>query len=138
MRKSAGSVCPRRLGSRELRKQGGLPLCEKLGESRTTTFVRISCVALRVRRHLREITIGSESLEKRAYQQVSVGYGGSEQPPTEDLRSDNETRAAGINVCTPIEELEGCLKAVQDNNRLAKGIQIHHMFWKFCVKSEES
>jgi hypothetical protein len=72
--------------------------------------------------------ISSESSEKRAYQQVSVWHKGSEQPPTEDVERDNETRAVGINVCTPIEELEGDLKAIQDNNRLAKGIQIHHMF----------
>ncbi len=86
------------------------------------TFVRTSCVALRVRRHLREIKISSESLEKRAYQQVSIRHEGNEQPPTEDVTCNNETRTVGINVCTLIKELEGDLEAIQDNDRLAKGI----------------
>ena len=51
-----------------------------------------------------------------------------EQTPAKDVVSDNETGATRVNVCTAIEEIEGSLKAIYDNNGLAKGVQIHKMF----------
>jgi hypothetical protein len=51
-----------------------------------------------------------------------------EQTPAEDVLSDNETGAIRVNVCTAIEEFEGSLKAIYDNDGLAKGVQIHEMF----------
>jgi hypothetical protein len=34
---------------------------------------------------------------------------------------DNESRAIGVNVRTPIEELEGSLEAIQNDNGLGRG-----------------
>jgi hypothetical protein len=41
--------------------------------------------------------------------------------------SNDGTRAIRIDACTPIEKFEGSLQAIYDENRLTKGIQIHHM-----------
>jgi hypothetical protein len=71
----------------------------------------------------------SLNLKKRGSSElVSVGHEANEHAPAEDVSSDNEPRAIGVNFCTAIEEFEGSLKAIYDNNWLAKGVQIHDMF----------
>jgi hypothetical protein len=47
---------------------------------------------------------------------------------TEDFISNNEARTIRVNVCTPIEKFSGGLEAIQNDNGLAKGIQIQNIF----------
>jgi hypothetical protein len=43
--------------------------------------------------------------------------------------SNDESGTIRIDLCTPIEEFEGGLEAIQDDNGLAEGIQVHYVFW---------
>jgi hypothetical protein len=47
----------------------------------------------------------------------------------------NETRAIRVNVFTTIEELEGRLETIKNYEGLAKGIQVHHVFYSFYLIS---
>jgi hypothetical protein len=39
-----------------------------------------------------------------------------------------------VDLCTPIEEFEGGLEAIQNNNRATEGIQVHNVFLGFSEK----
>ncbi len=43
----------------------------------------------------------------------------------------NEARATRVDVCTSIKELKGRLEAIKNDDGLAEGIQVHHLFWDF-------
>ena len=70
-----------------------------------------------------------EFLEEHEYQHVSIRHEGSEKIATEDFIRDNKTRAIRGHVCAPIEKFSGSLEAIKNENGLAKGIQIHDIFW---------
>ena len=40
----------------------------------------------------------------------------------------NEARAIRVDVCPSIKELEGRFEAIENDDGLAKGIQVHHLF----------
>jgi hypothetical protein len=71
-------------------------------------------------------------LEKESEDEhVSIWYEGKEQTTTEDFMTNNDARPIRVNVCTSIEKFRGRLEAIQNDNGLAKGIQVHYVLWSF-------
>ena len=81
--------------------------------------------------------LGPEGLwSNRIYQHVSIWQEPSEKTTAEDFISNNLARAIGIDVCTSIKKFRGSLKAVKNNHGLAKGIQIHDIFFDLPGQSK--